>query len=122
MCNGVHNRIGRSNATTVHERTDMYVAEFTLQAKPGHYTEVAALYSAFAADFLSDHPALETVMILGDEASGIVRGVGVFTDRPAADNVNSDPEFAAFNDAVAAMLADTPKRVELQLLHLFTGE
>ena len=40
------------NATTVHERTEMYVAEFTLQAKPGHYTEVAALYSAFAADFL----------------------------------------------------------------------
>jgi hypothetical protein len=24
----------------------MYVAEFTLQAKPGHYAEVAALYSA----------------------------------------------------------------------------
>ena len=66
----------------------MYVAEFTLHAKPGHYAEVAALYSAFAADFLSDHPALETVMILGDEASGVVRGVGVFTDRPAADSVN----------------------------------
>jgi hypothetical protein len=25
----------------------MYVAEFTLHAKPGHYAEVAALYSAF---------------------------------------------------------------------------
>jgi hypothetical protein len=72
----------------------MYAAEFTLQAKPGHYAEVAALYSAFAADFLSDHPALESVMILGDEASGVVRGIGVFTDRPAADRVNSDPEFA----------------------------
>jgi hypothetical protein len=69
----------------------MYAAEFTLHAKPGHYAEVAALYSAFAADFLSDHPALESVMILGDEASGVVRGIGVFTDRPAADSVNSDP-------------------------------
>ena len=98
----------------------MYVAEFTLHAKPGHYAEVAALYSAFAAEFLSDHPALETVMILGDEASGVVRGIGVFTDRPAADSVNSDPEFAAFNDAVAAMLSDTPRRVELELLHLYT--
>jgi hypothetical protein len=98
----------------------MYAAEFTLQAKPGHYAEVAALYSAFAADFLSDHPALESVMILGDEASGVVRGIGVITDR-SADSVNSDPEFAAFNDAVAAMLSDTPKRVELELLHLFTG-
>ena len=83
---------------------------------------MAALYSAFAAEFLSDHPALETVMILGDEARGVVRGIGVFTDRPAADSVNSDPEFAAFNHAVAAMLSDTPKRVELELLHLFTGE
>jgi quinol monooxygenase YgiN len=88
-----------TNATIVHERTAMYAAEFTLQAKPGHYAEVAALYSAFAADFLSDHPALESVMILGDEASGVVRGIGVFTDRPAADSVNSDPQFAAFNDA-----------------------
>ena len=49
-----------------------------------------------------------------------MRGVGVFTDRPAADSVNSDPEFAAFNDAVAPMLASTPERVELQLLHSFT--
>jgi quinol monooxygenase YgiN len=109
------------NTPDLHERIAMYAAEFTLHAKPGHYAEVAALYSAFAADFLSDHPALESVMILGDEASGVVRGIGVFTDRPAADSVNSDPEFAAFNDAVAAMLSDSPKRVELELLHLFTG-
>src|SRR3979409_1590380 len=98
------------------ERTEMYVAEFTLHAKPGHYAQVAELYSAFAAEFLSEHAALESVLILGDEGSGVVRGVGVFTDRPAADGVNSDPEFAAFNDAVAAMLSDTPKRVELELL------
>jgi len=97
----------------------MYVAEFTLQAKPGHYAEVAELYSAFAAEFLSGHPALESVLILGDEASGVVRGVGVFTDRPSADSVNSDPQFAAFNDAVAPMLASPPERVELDLLHLF---
>jgi quinol monooxygenase YgiN len=98
----------------------MYVAEFTLHAKPGHYAEVAALYSAFAAEFLSDHPALESVLILGDEGTGVVRGVGVFTDRSTADSVNSDPEFAAFNDAVAPVLATPPKRVELELLHLFT--
>jgi len=100
-------------AMIVLERISMYVAEFTLHATPGHYAEVAALYSAFAADFLSDHPALETVMILGDEATDVVRGIGVFTDRPAADRVNSDPDFAAFDDAVAAMLSDRPKRVEL---------
>ncbi len=97
----------------------MYVAEFTLHAKPGHYAEVASLYSIFAAEFLANHDALESVLVVGDEGSGVVRGLGVFTDRPAADSVNSDPEFAAFNDAVAPMLANPPERVELVLLHLF---
>ncbi|SRR6266511_1144385 len=98
----------------------MHVAEFTLRPKPRHYSQVAEMYSNFASDFLSDHPALESVLILGDEGSGVVRGVGVFTDRPSADRVNSDPEFAAFNDAVAPMLGGPPERVELELLHLFT--
>jgi quinol monooxygenase YgiN len=98
----------------------MYVAEFTLRSKPGHYSQVASLYSAFAAGFLANHDALESVMVVGDEGSGVVRGMGVFTDRPAADRVNSDPEFAAFNDEVAPMLAEPPERVELELLHLFT--
>src|ERR1700759_2262235 len=98
----------------------MHVAEFTLHAKPGHFDEVAEIYSAFAAAFLSDHPALVTVLILADEAEGVVRGIGVFTDRDAADDVNSDPEFAAFNDRVGPLLASPSERVELQLLHHFT--
>jgi len=99
----------------------MYVAEFTLHAKPGHYRDVAERYSQFAAEFLSTHPALETVLITGDEAAGVVRGIGIFTDRPAADGVNSDPQFAAFNDAIAPLVADAPARVELELLHRFTA-
>jgi len=98
----------------------MHVAEFTLHPKPGHYDEVAETYSEFAAEFLSDHPALETVLILGDEASGVVRGIGVFEDRDSADAVNSDPEFASFNDAVGPLLATPSERVELNLLHLYT--
>jgi hypothetical protein len=35
--------------------------------------------------------------------------------------VNSNPEFAAFNDAVAPLLAGPAERIELELLHLFTG-
>jgi quinol monooxygenase YgiN len=99
----------------------VHVAEFTLRAKPGHYKAVADLYSTFAAEFLSEHEALETVLIIGDEGTGVIRGIGVFVDREAADGVNSDPEFAAFNDAVAPLLADPPERVELELLHLFSG-
>jgi quinol monooxygenase YgiN len=95
----------------------MHVAEFTLHAKPGHYEEVAEIYSRFAAGFLSDHEALETVLVLGDEAAGIVRGIGVFSDRNSADSVNSDPEFASFNDLVGPLLANPSERVELQLLH-----
>jgi len=100
----------------------LHVAEFTLHAKPGHYRAVAELYSVFAAEFLSEHEALETVLIVGDEGSGVVRGIGVFTDRESADSVNSDPEFAAFNDAVGPLLANPPERVELELLHLFSPE
>jgi quinol monooxygenase YgiN len=98
----------------------MHVAEFTLHAKPGHYDQVAEIYSDFAASFLSDHPALETVLIVGDEAAGVVRGIGVFLDRDAADAVNSDPEFASFNDRIGPLLASPSERVELALLHHYT--
>ncbi len=97
----------------------MHIAEFTLHAKPGHFQDVADIYSAFAADFLSNHPALETVLVVGDEADGVVRGIGVFSDRDAADAVNSDPQFADFNDRVAPLLASPSERVELQLLHQY---
>jgi quinol monooxygenase YgiN len=98
----------------------MHAAEFTLHAKPGHFEQVAEIYSEFAASFLSDHPALQTVMVVGDEASGLVRGVGVYTDREAADEVNSDPEFASFNDRIEPLLASPPERVELALLHHYS--
>ena len=95
----------------------MHVAEFTLHAKPGHFQDVADIYSAFAEDFLSTHPALENVLILGDEGDGVVRGIGVFSDRDSADAVNSDPQFAEFNDKIGPLLASPSERVELQLLH-----
>ncbi len=98
----------------------MYVVEFTLHAKPGHYAEVAALYSTFANEFLREHPALQSVFVVGDEASGIVRGLGVYSEKRDADAVNSDPEFAAFNDAVVPLIAAPPERLELELLHHFT--
>lgn len=95
----------------------MYVAEFTLHAKPGHFDEVADVYSEFAEKFLSEQDELVNVLILGDEASGTVRGIGVFADRPSADAVNANPEFAEFNDRVAPLLAGPSERVELKLLH-----
>jgi quinol monooxygenase YgiN len=95
----------------------VHVAEFTLHAKPGHFDQVAEIYSEFAKNFLSAQPALENVLILGDEAEGVVRGIGVFADESAADAVNSDPEFASFNDAVNPLLASPSERVELRLLH-----
>ena len=101
-------------------RSHMYVAEFTLHPKPGHFEELAEIHPKFAADFLSDHPALQTVLVLGDEASGVVRGIAVYTDREAADEVNSDPEFASYNDRIGPLLASPSERVELQLLHHYS--
>jgi quinol monooxygenase YgiN len=102
------------------EVSSMYVTEFTLHVKPGHFEQVARIHSEFAADFLGDHPALQTVMVVGDEASGVVRGIGVYMDREAADEVNSDPEFAAYNDRIEPLLASPPERVELELLHHYS--
>jgi quinol monooxygenase YgiN len=98
----------------------MYVVEFTLHVKPGHFSAAANLYSAFAADFLATHDALVSVLVVGDEGAGIVRGIGVWADREAADAVNSNPEFAAFNDAIGPLLAQPAERAELSLLHLFS--
>jgi quinol monooxygenase YgiN len=98
----------------------MYVTEFSLHAKPGHYDQLAEIHSKFVADFLSDHPALQTVLVVGDEASGLVRGIGVYTDREAAEEVNSDPEFASYNDQIESLLASAPERIELQLLHHYS--
>jgi hypothetical protein len=58
-------------------------------------------------------------LILGDEATGTVRGIGVFSSRDDADAVNNDPEFASFNDLIGPLLASPSERVELQLLHLY---
>ena len=102
------------------EDPDAPSGTFVLHAKPGHFEQVAEIYSQFAADFLSEHPTLQTVLVLGDEASGVVRGVGVWTDREAADDVNSDSEFASFNDTIGPLLASPSKRVELQLLHHYS--
>lgn len=98
----------------------MHVAEFTLHAKPGHFEEVAQMYSEFAESFLRHQPALQMVLVVGDEASGVVRGLGVFNDREDADSVNSNPEFASFNDRVSPLLAMPSERIELRLLHRFT--
>src|SRR5262249_40329697 len=97
----------------------MHVAEFTLHPKPGHYSEVAEIYSQFAATFPSHHPALHAVLILGTEAEGVVRGIGVWDDEASADAVNSDPEFADFNDRIGPLLSGASQRAELQLLHSY---
>ena len=98
----------------------MYVTEFTLYPKPGHFDELAQIHVEFVVEFLSDHPALQSALVVGDEASGIVRGIGVYTDREAAEEINSDPEFAAYNDRIAPLLASPAERVELKLLHTYS--
>lgn len=97
----------------------MVVIEFACQVKQGHFAEVQAMYSAFAADFLSTHEALETVVVFADETEGVVRGLGVYETREAADSVSSDPQFVAFMDGVAPLLAETPARHEYNLLHFY---
>lgn len=96
------------------------VVEFTMNVKPGHCAEVVELYSIFACKFQLIDPSLRTVHILGDEGPGLVRGIGIFDTRVAANQVNSNALFAAFNDAVAPLISGEPTRVVLDLLHGWT--
>ena len=98
------------------------VIEFTMHVKPGHYEDVLQAYSEFAAAFQEAVPEDRIIIITGDPASGLVRGIGVFDSARIAEDVNSMPFFAAFNDAVSPYLASAPERIELQLIHLFVAE
>jgi quinol monooxygenase YgiN len=82
--------------------------------------------SALAAALLIGHYAYradEAVSCVGCAhrctTSGLVRGIDVWADRDLVDAVNSNPEFAPFNDAILPLLAQPAKRTELSLLHLF---
>jgi quinol monooxygenase YgiN len=98
------------------------VIEFTMHVKPGQYEAVLEAYAEFAAAFQTVVPEDRLILIAGDPGSGLVRGIGVFDSAELAEDVNSMPFFAAFNEAVAPHLASAPERIELQLMHLFVAE
>lgn len=96
------------------------VVEFTLNVKPGHYTDVLDLYSEFAHTYMELNPALISVLIVGDEGAGVVRGIGVYGDHDEAAAVNSDVFFGAFMDAIEPLIEGAPSRVLLDLVHAWT--
>ena len=96
------------------------VVEFTLNVKPGHYTDVLDLYSEFAHTYMEINPALISVLVVGDEGAGVVRGIGVYGDHDEAAAVNSDVFFGAFMDAIEPLIEGAPSRVLLDLVHAWT--
>ena len=96
------------------------VVEFTLNVKPGHYTDVLDLYSEFAHTYMELNPALISVLVVGDEGAGVVRGIGVYGDHDDAAAVNSDVFFGAFMDAIEPLIEGAPSRVLLDLVHAWT--
>jgi quinol monooxygenase YgiN len=95
------------------------VVEFSMQVKPGHYKEALTRENAFVEAFMKTHPSLKSVMVIGDEARGVLRAIGVYDSAKSAAKVNSERDFADFNAEIAPMLAGSPERVELDLLHTF---
>ncbi|CAB4877189.1 unannotated protein [freshwater metagenome] len=96
------------------------VVEFTLNVKPGHYTDVLDLYSEFAHTYMELNPALLSIIVVGDEGAGVVRGIGVYGDHDEAAAVNSDVFFGAFMDAIEPLIEGAPSRVLLDLVHAWT--
>ncbi|MFZ4487662.1 MAG: hypothetical protein ACOYO9_13840 [Candidatus Nanopelagicales bacterium] len=96
------------------------VVEFTLNVKPGHYAQVLELYSGFAETYMDLNPALLSVLVVGDEGSGLVRGIAVYSDHDVAAAVNSDAFFGAFMDAIEPLIEGAPNRVLLDLFHAWS--
>ena len=96
------------------------VVEFTLNVKPGHYTDVLDLYSEFAHTYMELNPALISLHVVGDEGVGVVRGIGVYGDHDEAAAVNSDVFFGAFMDAIEPLIEGAPSRVLLDLVHAWS--
>ena len=96
------------------------VVEFTLNVKPGHYTDVLDLYSEFAHTYMELNPALVRLLVVGDEGAGVVRGIGVYSDHDDAAAVNSDVFFGAFMDAIEPLIEGAPSRVLLDLVHAWS--
>ncbi|MCX6385781.1 MAG: hypothetical protein NTV40_03975 [Solirubrobacterales bacterium] len=96
------------------------VIEFTMHANPGHYDELQETYSQWAEGMQKTHAGLHQVLIVGDPASGLVRGIGIFDTPAEAEGLNSEETFADFNTKAAPLMAGSPERVELQLVHTFT--
>jgi hypothetical protein len=105
---------------TIKENLVAEVVEFTLNVKPGHYAEVLSLYSDFAHTYLEINPAFVSMLVVGDEGSGIVRGIGVYTDHVEAAAVNSDGFFGDFMDVIEPLIEGAPSRVLLDLVHAWS--
>ncbi|CAB4884114.1 MAG: hypothetical protein F2793_08055 [Actinobacteria bacterium] len=96
------------------------VVEFTLNVKPGHYAAVLELYSDFAHTYMDLNPALLSMIVVGDEGTGVVRGIGIYGDHDTAAAVNSDVFFGAFMDAIEPLIEGAPNRVLLDLVHAWS--
>ncbi len=96
------------------------VIEFTMHANPGQYEHLLEVYSEFAEYMKESHEGLNQVLVVGDPASGLVQGIGVFDTMEQAEVVNSEEVFADFNSKVTPLISGSPERVELQLVHAFT--
>ncbi len=96
------------------------VIEFTMHANPGQYDHLLEVYSEFAEFMKDSHEGLKQVLVVGDPASGLVRGIGLFDTPDQAEAVNSEEVFADFNSKVTPLISGSPERTELQLVHIFT--
>ena len=79
-------------------------------------SEVVTRYTEFAHNFAEINPAFISQLVVGDEAAGIVRSIGVYTDHAEAAAVNSDAFFGDFMDVIAPLIEGAPTRVSLDLI------
>lgn len=111
---------GRHQA--IEEQDMSEVIEFTLQAKPGHYQQVMDLEVKFVDAFFGTHPSLKIVLVVGDPSAGIVRAIAVYDTHEAANAVNSDPDFAEYNDLIESYTVGSATRIPLDLINTWSRD
>ena len=98
------------------------VITLTLTTRPGHYDQALETYLAFVDALEEAVDDLKLALIAGEPGQDTIHAVGIYESAEVAEELASLPFFAAMVDSLEPHLAETPDRVEMELVGLFATD
>ena len=98
------------------------VITLTLTTRPGHYDQALETYLAFVDALEEAVDDLKLALIAGEPGQDTIHAVGIYESAEVAEELASLPFFAAMVDSLEPHLAETPDRVEMDLVGLFATD